>query len=233
MTRLQPFADDLFLADGPKVSFYGFPYPTRMAVAVLPGGLWVWSPIEPDDALVDEVKALGEVRWIVEPNRLHHLFLPAWMERFPEAQAFGAPGLAAKRPDLAFAGELGDTPDPGWAGVLDQVVVASRAFAEVLFFHRPSSTALVCDLVQRMDPEHFHGWKKQVMKLEGLVGEHGSSPRELRAAFLSRGPARAAVDTALAWDPERLVIAHGACAPEHGRAVLAEGLAWLEKPWPV
>ena len=35
---LQEFAPSLYLADGPVVSFYGFPYPTRMAVAKLSDG---------------------------------------------------------------------------------------------------------------------------------------------------------------------------------------------------
>ena len=35
-----------------------------------------------------------------------------------------------------------------------------------------------------------------LMRLDGLVGPDGSTPRELRASFLSRGRARAALRTA-------------------------------------
>lgn len=49
-----------------------------------------------------------------------------------------------------------------------------------------------------------------------LVGDSGSTPREWRASFLRRGPAREARARVLAWEPERLVIAHGACAKEGG-----------------
>jgi hypothetical protein len=66
-----------------------------------------------------------------------------------------------------------------------------------------------------------------VMRLWGLVGENGSTPREWRASFLDRGPARAALERALAWDPARLVIAHGVLPEEPGRAALARGLRWL------
>ncbi len=230
--RLERIAPDLFIADGPSVSFFGFPYPTRMAVAVLPDGLFVWSPVEPDEALLDEVRALGEVRWIVEPNPLHHLFLPAWLAQFPDARAYAAPGLREKRPDIEFAGELGDVPEPEWADQIDQLVLRSPVFAEVFFFHRPSSTCLVCDFIQRHDEESFAGWKGWLMKADGLVGEHGSTPRELRATFLKRGPGREALERALAWRPERLIIAHGECALEHGSEVLEDGLSWLTRPWP-
>ena len=42
---LQPFGPSLFIVDGPTVSFFGFPYPTRMALARLANGtVWGCSP---------------------------------------------------------------------------------------------------------------------------------------------------------------------------------------------
>jgi hypothetical protein len=226
---LEPFGPSLHTAEGPSVSFFGFPYPTRMAIARLTdGSLWVWSPIELSPELAEEVDALGPVAQIVSPNKIHHLFLSAWAERWPDARLHAPPGLARKRRDLSFATELGDVPDPSWAEDLDQVVFRGSPFMEeVVFFHRPSRTAIVGDLVQRHDPATARGWKGAVMRLDGLVGEHGSTPREWRASFLKRGPARAARDRVLSWKSERLLIAHGACARSGAAAIVAEALAWI------
>ncbi len=139
---------NLWLAEGPAVSFLGlFAYPTRMAVARLANGdAWLWSPIEWNEALAKEVEALGPVRHLVAPNAIHHLFLAGWAERYPEARLHAAPKLARKRPDLSFHAELSDEPDPGWAGEVDQVILRGSLFIEeVLFFHRESSTAFVCN----------------------------------------------------------------------------------------
>ena len=65
------------------------------------------------------------------------------------------------------------------------------------------------------------------MRLDGLVGEHGSTPREWRASFLRRGPARAARKRLLAWEPEQLVIAHGSCAREGAGEILSRALSWM------
>lgn len=227
---LVPFAERLWIADGPIVQFLGaVPYPTRMAVVRLPdGSLWVWSPIALDDALAAEVEALGVVAHLVSPNKLHHLFMGGWAERYPDARLYAPPGLAAKRRDLHFHAELGDAPDPSWGGDIDAVVFRGSFFLEeVVFFHRPSRTAIACDLVQRLEPGSIPGLKGRVMALWGLVGENGSTPLEWRASFLRRGAARAAKRRALAWNPERLVIAHGRCAESDGRGVLARGLHWL------
>lgn len=226
---MREFGEGLWVREGSAVPFLGIPYPTRMAVARLAsGGLWVWSPIRLDEELADEVAALGAVEHLVAPNKLHHLFLGEWLGRWPEARAWAAPGLAARRPDLRFAGELGDAPPDAWAGEIEQVVFrGSFWMEEVVFFHRPSRTALVTDLIQRFDPASLRGWRLWLMRLEGLVGEEGSTPREWRASFWRRGEARRARDALLAWEPERLVLAHGACAPSGAAAVIRRGLAWL------
>jgi hypothetical protein len=230
MVSLSQHGPQLFLSEGPVVRFLGaFPYPTRMGVARLrDGALWVWSPVAIDDALAHELDALGRVAHLVAPNKIHHLYLAAWVERYPDARLYAAPGLAAKRPDLSFHAELGDAPDPTWAEEIDQVVFRGSLFMdEVVFFHRPSRTALVCDLIQRFAPDSLHGWRGLLMRLDGLVGPDGSTPREWRASFWNRRPAREALGKALAWNPERLVIAHGELPEENGRDALAHGLRWL------
>ena len=146
---LVPFGEDLYFADGPAVSFFGFPYPTRMAVARLSSGnTWVWSPIALTEKLIRAVEAIGPVRYIVSPNKLHHLALSQWRHRWPEARIYAPPGLARRRQKLALDAELGDAPDPQWAADIDQVIFrGSFAMEEVVFFHRRSRTAIFGDLL--------------------------------------------------------------------------------------
>jgi hypothetical protein len=226
---IREFGPSLYSADGPTVPFYGFPYPTRMAIAVLSdGGLWVWSPIALSDELVADVQKLGPVRRIVSPNKIHHLFLAEWIERWPDARVYAPPGLARRKPDIRFDAELGDEPDPSWATDIDQVIFhGSLAMEEVVFFHRASRTAIVCDLIQRHPESAMTGFKGMLMRLDGLVGEQGSTPREWRASFLKRKPARAARDRVLGWKPERLLIAHGECAQTGATGIIEQALSWI------
>lgn len=226
---LREFGPSLYSADGPTVSFHGFPYPTRMALARLSdSSLWVWSPVALTDELERQVRALGTVKHIVSPNRLHHRFLREWALRWPAALIHAPPGLARKRPDLHFDTELGDLPNAAWAMDIDQVVFrGSFAMEEVVFFHRASRTAIFGDLIQRFPESAANGWKGMLMRLAGLVGEHGSTPPDWQASFLRRSPARAARMTVLGWNPERLLIAHGECMQTGAAAVIAAGLAWI------
>jgi uncharacterized protein DUF4336 len=225
----EEFAPSLYAADGPVVSFYGFPYPTRMAVAKLSdGSTWVWSPVALTEELFKFVSELGPVRHIVSPNKIHHLFLAEWVDRFPEARLYAPPGLAQRRTDLHFDVELGDEPVGAWAADIDQVIFrGSLAMEEVVFFHRESRTAIVCDLIQRHPESAMTGWRGMLMKLDNLVGEHGSTPREWRASFLRRSKARAAREKVLGWKPERLLIAHGECAKTNASKIIEEALSWI------
>jgi hypothetical protein len=226
---LKDFGPSLYVADGPTVSFYGIAYPTRMAVARLSdGSAWVWSPVALTDDLVNFMNTFESVRHIVSPNKIHHLFLAQWCDQWPEAHVYAPPGLAQRKPDLRFDAELSDDPDPAWATDIDQVIFrGSLAMEEVVFFHRESRTAIVCDLIQRHPEATMTGWKGMLMRVDGLVGKHGSTPREWRASFLRRGRARAAREKVLSWKPERLLIAHGECAQTGATDIIGKALSWI------
>jgi hypothetical protein len=226
---LKEFGPSLYSVDGPIVSFFGFPYPTRMAVAQLSdGSAWVWSPVALTEGLANALQAIGPVRYIVSPNKLHHLFLSEWVDRWPDALLYAPPGLARKKPKIRFDSELDDEPDPAWAADIDQVVFrGSFAMEEVAFFHRQSRTAMFCDLIQRHPESKMSGWKGMLMQLDGLVGSRGSTPREWRATFLRRGPARAARKKVLGWNAEQLLIAHGECAHTDAAKIIETALRWI------
>lgn len=226
---LEPFGHNLYVAEGPTVSFFGFPYPTRMAVARLSDGkVWVWSPIALTKELAAAVQEIGPVEFIVSPNKLHHLFLPEWKVHWPDARFYAPPGLARKKTQIHFDEEIGDRPNDGWVADLDQVVFrGSFALKEVVFFHRASRTAIFGDLIQRFSEEAFTGWKRLALQLGGVLGQQGSTPRDWRLSFLSRAAARAARQTVLDWKPRQLLIAHGDCATTGATEVIANALSWM------
>jgi hypothetical protein len=121
MSTLESFGPDIWVAEGPVVSFYGFPYPTRMVLIRLSGGgLFVWSPIALTPELKAEVDALGPVAHLISPNKIHHLYMGEWKAAYPGAKLHASPGLAKRRKDLRFDGLLGDCIGQGAVGVAGQ-----------------------------------------------------------------------------------------------------------------
>jgi hypothetical protein len=227
---LQEFGTEIWIADGPTVTAAaGFHYPTRMAIIRLSdGGLFLWSPIALTEALRAEVETLGDVRYLIAPNSLHHLFLGDWQRVYPDAKAYAPPGLRQKRKDLKFDGDISDTPIADWTEDIDLVVMrGNRITAEVVFFHRKSGTALFTDLIQHFGPRWFKGWRAIVARLDLMVAAEPSVPRKFRAAFTDRRAARASISRVLEWPTEKVLIAHGEPITEGGRDFLNRAFRWL------
>lgn len=226
---LAPFGPEIWLADGPQTEVIGFHYPTRMAVIRLTaGGLLIWSPVALSDPLRSKLKDLGEVRYLIAPNSLHHLFLGPWRDAYPQAKLYAAPGLAQRRPDLVIDAELRDAPPPEWSADLDQVLMAgNKITTEAIFFHRASGTALFTDLLQQFPPGWFRGWRAIIARLDLMTAPEPSTPRKFRVAFTDRRAARAALARILEWPSNKVVIAHGQPVEQGGQAFIARAFRWL------
>lgn len=231
MPTLKQFGPEIWIADGATVSTGGFQYGTRMAVIrLLDGGLFIWSPVKLTPALRAEVDALGEVRHVVPPNSLHHLFLDDWRAAYPDARAYAAPRLRDKRKDIDFAADLGDQPAAEWADDIDQVVVPGCLItSEVVFFHRKSATVLFTDLIQQFPPGWFGGWREIVARLDLMTESEPAVPRKFRNTFVNRRAARAALARIQAWPAEKVLMAHGTPVERDGRAFIGRAFAWLTK----
>ncbi|MFL5236518.1 MAG: DUF4336 domain-containing protein [Rhizomicrobium sp.] len=229
MTYLEPIGNSIWIAEGPVVSFEGFAYPTRMAVIRLENGdLFIWSPIALAPALKEQIETLGSVRHLVSPNKLHHLSLYEWHTAFPESLVYASPGLSRKRRDICFKAELGDVPEPAWTGELDQVAMGgSFVMTEIVFFHRLSRTAIFADLIENFRPDWFKGWRAILARLLGIVMPNGGAPREWRITFWDRKAARAALGRILAWQAERVVMAHGEIVRGGGAEFIRKSFRWL------
>src|SRR5690606_19387117 len=98
LNTLKPVAAGIWVVDGPLIRFGmpwpKMPFPTRMTVVRLAGGgLFVHSPTPLVPALRDAIDALGPVRWIIGPNRIHYWWIPQWRAAYPEADIYLAPRI--------------------------------------------------------------------------------------------------------------------------------------------
>ena len=231
MSTLESFGPDIWVAEGPVVSFYGFPYPTRMAVIRLAdGGLFIWSPTALTPQIKSAVDALGPVAHIVSPNKIHHLYMGEWQDAYPSARLYASPGLPERRKDLRFDAILGDMPPEAWAADIDQVEFGGSFYlTEIVFFHRKSRTAIFTDLIQSFPPDWFKGWRGVLARMGGIVMPNPGTPGDWRLTFNKKKIARAALARILAWQPEQVVVAHGEMTRTDGAAFIRKSLRWLTR----
>jgi hypothetical protein len=223
MANLEQVAQSLWIGEGGIVDFYGFAYPTRCVIVRLDSGaLWVWSPVELTERLRREVEALGPIRHLVSPNKLHH----------PGASLWG-PALTIRRhTKWTFQPQLDDHPPSAWIGEIDQAWFRGSIYMdEIAFFHRSSRTAIVADLIQTFTDDflraHWRPWQRPLAASGGIVAAKAQAPLDWRLSFLNRKPARAARDKVLRWDCERVIVARGAWQRSDGSSFMRGSLSWL------
>ncbi len=223
---LDPTANDLWSATQ-QISVHGLPVRTRMTVVRLAGGaLWLHSPIAPAAALRAALDTLGDVRWIVAPNRMHHLFAGDWQAHYPQAALWGAPGLGAKRPDLPHLHSLDQALPAAWQPSLQMQPFAGLPILnECVWLHQPSASLIVTDVLQYY-PQDLSLSARLFNSLNGTRSRL-AMPRALRFAIRDRTAASAAAARICAWPVQRLVLAHDALITEQASQQLQQALAFL------
>tara|TARA_B100000949_G_scaffold143751_2_gene126329 strand:- start:1571 stop:2284 length:714 start_codon:yes stop_codon:yes gene_type:complete len=233
---LQPIGPDIWIAEGPVLEWgYGipvkWPFPTRMTVVRLASGeIWIHSPVSADEKLMDAVAALGPVGHIVSPNAIHHVSIGPWAKHFPGARVWASPGVR-ERSDVTFTDDLGNTPPPDWADEFDQRIArGSPEHKEVVFFHTPSRTLILTDLIENFEPERLRGPLNHFMyRLIGVMAPHGKAPRDMRWSFIGHhNDLRPTIRWMLDSKPERVIIAHGKWIDGEVNARLREAFSWVK-----
>jgi Domain of unknown function (DUF4336) len=225
-TPLRQLAENLWVAERPQ-TFYGLPVGTRMTVVRLAGDrLLLHSPVALDTGLRAELDALGRVSFAVAPNRVHHLHAGEVATAYPGARLWVAPGLERKRPDLRFEAVLGDDAPAEWRDELAQVFFRGRPYEnEVVFFHRASRTLVMCDLAFNFGPRSPAPTRilMKVLRSYGRFGPSTLDPLLIR----DRRAARESLERILAWDFDRVIVAHGDVLDHGGHDLLRGGYSWL------
>jgi Domain of unknown function (DUF4336) len=224
-SRLHPLGEDVWQASTDVRQPGGVRLPLNMTVIRLPTGLVVVSPIAVDDALAADIAVLGEVRAVVAPSCLHHLFLTGAQARWPAARLLVPPGLVTKRPDLRVDGELPGTAPAEWRGALEvEVVEGAPVLGETVLFHHASGTLVCADLAFHVTgPVNLR--TSVVLWLVGAGGGRLAQSRVWRFAIKDRERTAAAGLRILRWPIRRIAFAHGAaCEGPDARPLLAHAL---------
>jgi hypothetical protein len=227
---MEKLAHEIWIFDGNSVQFLGLPFSTRMTVVRLSNGeLWVHSPIKLSEAIIEQIGNLGQVKYLIAPNHLHHLFLPEWISAYPSAEIYGTNEVIKKRNDLVFNGSLNNHQSWAWSSDIDQELFSgSPLMEECVFYHKGSSTLIVTDLVENFSGQDFNCWQRVIAKGVGILAPNGKTPLDWRLSFMfGKTDARRHLNRLLAWDPQILVMSHGEIVKENTNKFLARSFEWL------
>jgi len=226
-------ADGVWIVDAAPIHAGGIPLPLRMTVLRLSGGeLLLHSPVPYHPGLQRAVESLGRIGHLVAPSIGHWLFLKDWQAACPNAITWAVPGLEdrsqVRRSGLAIDAELSDRPPRVWANEIDQVLVAGPVFKEICLFHRPSRTLLLTDLIINLEGDLLPVFARPLARLLGIVAPEGRAPLYLRLLLrLNHRDTVRAAQRLVAFNPDRVIFAHGHWFDRDAAGELRRSLAWI------
>lgn len=232
----KPIAENVWVVDSGPKHVFGIPLPVRMTVIRLPGGeLLLHSPTQFSPDLKIALEKLGAIKFLIAPNVAHWTFLPTWQRACPDVAIWAAPGLgerhSVRKAGIRIDAELTNAPPPAWGDVIEVAAIpGGGGFREVAFFHRPSRTLVLTDLVQNLEPQKLPGWVRPLAKVAGVTAPDGRAPIYLRGIVkLRRREAAMAVSHLLRLAPDRVVFAHGTWFDRDASERLRRSLSWLTR----
>ena len=214
--------DTIWLKDYP-IHYAGTRFNARMTLVRLStGGLFIHSPCEIDKSTKEAIEALGNVEFIVAPGTYHFSHIASAQQAFPEAETFICPGIERKLPDVEFDWLLGDRPDPRWENDLDQVLVRGNKFIwEVAFLHKATQTLILVDLIENFtqNTEDVSLSLKLWWKAVFHMWENPKPAPEYQMGWKDKKAACKSLQRILAWDFDKIIIAHGDLIEERAKEV--------------
>lgn len=226
----KPVASNVWIVDGPEIrfglAFLKMPFPTRMTVLRLEGErLLIHSPTPLTPELKTAIETLGRPHWIIGPNRIHYWWIPEWHRSYPQAGVYLAPRIREQaRGRIDFpAQELDATHGYPWDGEVATLPVRGSYMTEIVFFHKASRTLILTDLIENFEAHKVGFWTRLLVRLGGALDPDGQTTRDMRLTY---GDLRPAVETMIAWRPERIIIAHGRWYQTNAEAELRRAFRW-------
>ncbi len=223
LTLTTVVADRIWCLERP-VWFSGARLRTRTTVVRLEdGSLLLHTPAPPSDALAEELRALGPVRWLVVPNRWHHLGAPAAAARFSQARLVGPASALARNRLLKLDVDLREGEFGRLVPELEALPLAGVSFwDETVLYHRPTQTLIGADIVcSAWSDDHF-SWRLGA-RITGCY-ERVRVPPDARKKLEDKAASARSLHAMLERPAARLIIGHGHIIEQGWRDELAN--AW-------
>lgn len=185
--------------------------------------LWINSPPELNSQLIEELRGLGQVKYVIAPNLQHHLFFRQFLNTFPEAQGFCAPGLKIMNENDISLNNPVNFP---WKDEVQGLYIEGLpVLNETIWYHHKTSTLIVTDLLFNFCDDN-KGLMRFLARVLGVYQKLRMS-RTMKLMIKDKTRFADSIKKLSDWDIKRIVLAHDQVIEKDCKSKLSNAFSWI------
>ncbi|KAF9239306.1 hypothetical protein BU15DRAFT_74724 [Melanogaster broomeanus] len=184
------------------------------AIKLKDGGVWVLASTPLDDETRTKINELGNVRYIINPDAVHHLFLPEFKRAYPDAKVIGVADTIARMKDQAvpFDGLWGRDPSDTQYGFEEDIkhcYFSGFRNKDVAFLHVASRSLIEADLLFNLPATEQYSKCSSWIPQAKLKPDSWAHQKVIQGVTIDVEAMKRDARTVASWDFDRIIPCHG------------------------
>ncbi|KAG1769346.1 hypothetical protein EDD22DRAFT_948953 [Suillus occidentalis] len=211
---IREVAKDVWIFSRPFARLGIFPMGGRStAIKLRQGGVWVLASTPLTQDTRNKIDELGEVKYIIGADAVHHLFLGEFKRAYPNAKLIGVEDAIKNMSDksLQFDGLWGRDPPGTNYGFEDEIkhcYFSGFRNKDVAFLHMPSKSLIEADLLLNLPANEQYS--KSSSSAHGNIKPDSWIQRAIiKGITINAEAMRRDATTVANWDFDRIIPCHG------------------------
>lgn len=185
--------------------------------------LWINSPPKLNDQLIEELRILGRIKYVIAPNLQHHLFFRQFLNAFPEAQGFCSPGLKIMNENDISLNNPVNFP---WKDEIQGLYIEGLpVLNETIWYHQNTSTLIVTDLLFNFSKDN-KGLMRFFARILGVF-EKLKMSRTMKLMIKDKTRFKDSIKKISDWDIKRIVLAHDQVIEKDCNLKIKDAFSWI------
>jgi len=224
-TVIREVAKDVWTFSRPFARYGVFPMGGRStAIKLKDGGVWVLASTTLDAETKAKINELGNVKYIINPDAVHHLFLPEFKRAYPDAKVIGVADTIRGMTDQTFPfdGLWGrDPPDAqyGFEGDIKHRYFSGFRNKDVAFLHVASKSLIEADLLLNLPATEQYSKCSRWIPQATLKPDSWAHRKVIEGISVDVAAMKRDARTVASWDFDRIIPCHGDVIERDGNKV--------------
>ncbi|KAG0707930.1 hypothetical protein DFH29DRAFT_894240 [Suillus ampliporus] len=213
-TVIREVVKDVWIFSRPFARLGIFPMGGRStAIKLRQGGVWVLASTPLTEDTRNKIDELGEVKYIIGADAVHHLFLGEFKRAYPNAKLIGVEAALKSMSDksLQFDGLWGRDPPNTNYGFEDEIkhcYFSGFRNKDVAFLHMPSKSLIEADLLLNL-PANEQYSKSSSSAYINVKPDSWFHRAIIKGTTVDAEAMRRDATTVANWDFSRIIPCHG------------------------